>query len=637
MFDFDTKAAPSRVYAEEGIIGGLVTAATFAAVWLAVFGPGAGWTGFAILLGLPGADPAYAAYFDSLSPLGKWAAFMAGGGAVISVLVGFVGGYWILSDQPDSWHVEGLEYDPTPATFAPVLAKAEAGNFSEAQAAGTRPGLKVGGVELSRNRETGHFVVVGLPGSGKTTLLNSVLAQALRRRDRVLIHDPKGDYLDALSARGGLPSDSIVVLGPWDARARPWAIARDVAGPAAADQFAKACFPSDNAGPNQFFVNSARALLAGVIKHLQQTMGRRWTWAQLSGILLDGPEAILAAAHAGDPLTRTNVPDPTGNSARAVFGELASGTPWITAYARAFGPEAVPFAISDWLTNLTPDAPRVVVLNSDARYSDRAEQVFGAVLGVVADTVASPAMVEVSPDAQGYWLILDEFPQLGPTGQQAAQKIEEMGRSRGVRVVKAMQDASQLFARDGREKGMAQKSMQQTRIFLMSSVDGASEICRALGDREVKRIEFPLTSGQGSKRLVHEKTAVLRVDALTGLRVIKNGKTPGVEMIVQIGDTLGKLIQPFTTMPKGGGQLIPNARWDSVDETPALSIPSTIAAAPMTIAADKELDLEDALPFDLSTTEPADASDSAESIDADDSTESNDEADDRSDRRSLWD
>jgi len=637
MFDFDTKKAPSRVYAEEGIIGGLITGATFAAVWLAVFGPGGGWSAIAAGFGLPGADPAYAAYFAGLTSLDRWASMMAAAGTVVAAITGVIGGYWILSDQPDSWHVEGLEYDPVPTSFAPVLSKAEAENFSPAQTAGERPGLKIGGVELSRNRETGHFVVVGLPGSGKTTLLNSVLAQALRRRDRVLIHDPKGDYLDALSAPGGLPPEEIVVLGPWDARARPWAIARDVAGPAAADQFAKACFPSENAGPNQFFVNSARALLAGVIKHLQQTMGRRWSWANLSGILLEGPEAILEAAHAGDPLTLTNVPDPAGNGARAVFGELASGTPWIIAYARAFGPEAIPFAISDWLAKPTPVSPRVVVLNSDARYSGRAEQVFGAVLGVVADTVASPAMHEVSPDAAGYWMILDEFPQLGPTGQQAAQKIEEMGRSRGVRVVKAMQDASQLFARDGREKGMAQKSMQQTRVFLMSSVDGASEICRALGDREVKRIEFPLTSGQGSKRIVHEKTAVLRVDALTGLRVLKNRKTPGVEMVVQIGDQLGKLVQPFTKMPKGGGQLIPNDRWDAVDEN---TMPTLLPAAPLAgsaaQSADAELNLEDALPFDFSPaeTEPVDTSDST---DDDAPRDTNDDADDRSDRRNLWD
>ncbi|MCZ8063991.1 type IV secretion system DNA-binding domain-containing protein [Silanimonas sp.] len=630
MLELDTKKPPARVYAEEGIIGGLLTAAAAAIVSLSIFGPGGGWDAIAVTLGWP-ADPAYAAYFSTLSGVGKWMAVMAPVVAIVAGLGGFGLGYWCLSEQPDSWHVEGLEYQPDPADFTASLSKAERSNFSDAQVAGDRPGLRIGEVEISRNRETGHFVVVGLPGSGKTTLLNSVLAQALRRRDRVLIHDPKGDYLDTLSAPGGLAAEAIVVLGPWDARSRPWDIARDVAGPAAADQFAKACFPSENAGPNQFFVNSARALLAGIVKHLQQTRGRTWVWSDLSKILLDGPGAILAAAHAGDPLTRTNVPDTEGTGARAVFGELASGTPWITAYARAFAPEAVPFSVADWLTRPTPESPRAVVLNSDARYSGRAEQIFGAILGTAADTIASPAMAEVSPDALAYWMILDEFPQLGTTGQQAAQKIEEMGRSRGVRVVKAMQDASQLFARDGREKGMAQKSMQQTRVFLMSSVDGASDICRALGDREVKRIEFPLTSGQGSKRLVHEKTAVLRVDALTGLRVLKTGPRPGVELILQIGDALGKLVQPFTPMPKGGGQLIENPRWDAVTpftEPVAAELPPSSAQAvdtsPDTF---DEIDIPFALPAPPPAA-PAPIDESSSDDDGPDSTTT---------RRSLWD
>lgn len=633
MLDLDTKTPPARVYTEEGLIGALVTAAAGAAVALAVVGPGGGWDALAILLGWP-ADPAYAAYFQTLSRFGRTLEMMAPFTVLTFAAAGAWLGWAMLSTQPDFWHVGGMEYVEDPEAFAPALAKAERVNFSPAQSSGERPGLSIGGVELSRNRETGHFVVVGLPGSGKTTLLNSVLAQALRRRDRVMIHDPKGDYLDALTAPGGLPPEAVVVLGPWDARARPWDIARDVAGPAAADQFAKACFPSDNAGPNQFFVNSARALLAGVVKHLQQTKGRRWTWSDLAAVLLRGPEAILEAAHAGDPLTKTNVPDLSGNGPKAVFGELASGTPWITAYARAFAPNAVPFSMADWLTKPTPDAPRAVVMNSDARYSARAEQVFGAILGIVADTVASPSMHEVSPDAPAFWLILDEFPQLGPTGQQAAQKVEEMGRSRGVRVVKAMQDASQLFARDGREKGMAQKSMQQTRVFLMSSVDGAADICKALGDREVKRIEFPLTSGQGSKRLVHEKTAVLRVDALTGLRVLKTGPSPGVELIVNIGDQLGKLVQPFTPMPKGGGQLIENPRWDSNE--PSAPAPPLVPDGPaQAIEQEDEIDATD-LPYEsLESIKAPEASDSS----AEDTPGQNDDDSPASPpaRKSLWD
>lgn len=479
---------------------------------------------------------------------------------LVGFAFGFFAGGYLIGYQLESWHHAGLEFIDEPLAFRSRFAAAERKLFSDAQKNKAVAGLTLGGVELSRTREVGHFVVAGLPGSGKTTLIVGIIGQALRRGDRLIIHDPKGDYLDALAA-ARIP---LVVMGPWDSRARPWDIARDIAGPAAAEEFARACFPSENAGANQFFVNAARALLAGVIKDLQQNRPG-WGWGDLEAVLSAGPDAILAAAWRGDAVTRTTVSDTTSNGARAVFGELAAGVAWIATYARAFD-DAEPFSVAEWL--VTPGKEKVIVLNSDARFAGAAEKVFGALLGIAADTVASPAMREVSADAPGVWVLLDEFPQLGATGQAAALKIEEMGRSRGIRVVKAMQDQSQLFAKEGRDRGMSQKSMQQTRIFLAQSIEAAAEACRALGDREIRRVETPQISGAGSKKIVQEKSPVLRVEALTGLAVVKEGLSPGIEAVAQVGDLLGLIKIPFIKVPRGGGALIGNPLWDRPPPAP---------------------------------------------------------------------
>ncbi|WP_147653681.1 type IV secretion system DNA-binding domain-containing protein [Vulcaniibacterium gelatinicum] len=547
-----------RTYAEEGLIGALFGGAAGAAVALGVFGLGGGAEALLTALGRP-PRPEWAHWWAAASPLarigaaiGPWMAL--GCGLVGAVIVG-----WLLARQADEWHVRGLVYDPDPESFRSALAQAERTHFSAAQAAGTVTGLEIGGVELSRARETAHMLVVGLPGAGKTTLLYAIVSQALARGDRVLVHDPKGDFVAEFSA--GLPAERVALLGPWDARARPWDIAADVATPAAADQLARACFPREDAGANQFFVHAARELLAGLIRNLQQR-GAPWGWADLAALLSGGPEAIIVAAHVGNPLCRVQVPDAAHPGSRAVLAELATGAAWMPGYAGAFAPTAAPFSVRRWALGQSPE--RLVALNADARYSARAEQVFGGLLAALADAVASPAMPERAPDAPGIWLVVDELPQLSPAAQAALLRIEEMGRSRGVRVIKALQDPAQLRAQAGADKAEAVKSMQQTRVYLRLATAAAAAVCKDLGDREIERLEFPLTTGQGNKRIIRERAPVLRVDTLMGLQVLRD-RTPGVEMVVSIGDRLGRLIQPFPARPAVTAPAqVPNPRWDAV-------------------------------------------------------------------------
>ncbi|MBN8726423.1 MAG: type IV secretion system DNA-binding domain-containing protein [Xanthomonadales bacterium] len=117
-----------------------------------------------------------------------------------------------------------------PLAEAKALATGQAAQYSERQRKGKAPGIKIGGVELARTQETRHIVVVGTTGSGKTALLTGLIDQALARGDRLVLHDPKGDY----SAKYYTP-ESVVLLGPWDERSAMWDAASDIATPALAD------------------------------------------------------------------------------------------------------------------------------------------------------------------------------------------------------------------------------------------------------------------------------------------------------------------------------------------------------------------------------------------------------------------
>jgi len=549
------KWGENKIVFEEALIGSLISAAV-GALGLAALLPAGAIRAVAAVSGFI-SDP-NAAQWGRAHPF----LLMVSGAAILSAaVVGFVVGFRLLGWQKQEWHYAGMRFLVGDAMRKALQAR-ERTLFSNAQKLRTVRGLTLGDVELSRTREVGHFSVSGLPGAGKTVLLSAAARQVLERGDRLLIHDPKGDFLDWLW------TPEVVVLGPWDARAVPWDITTDINTPERALSFASAIFSQTDAGANQYFVDAAREVFAAVVKHLQRTPPSAWSWEHLAEILQSGAHRLVGTAHAGDPVTRTLIPDPNNKTVQSILSEIVRSTAWIPAYSAAFDDQqrAKAFSFTGWLTGQSP--VRVVVLNNDARYATRAEQLFSSMLNSAASIISSPQMPERSADAEGLWVIADEYPQLGPQGQKAIRVIEEMGRSRGVRVMKAVQDESQLFAAVGREKGEALRSVQQTRVYLKQATGSAAELSQRLGQREIMRVEFPHIVGGGNKRVIKDRQPVIRVDQLTGLRIFKEGPVPGVAMIVHADDLIGSLLVPFQVSADRRGALIANVRWDAVANVP---------------------------------------------------------------------
>ena len=548
---------------EEAVIGALTCAAVGLALGSVLLPEGAAYA-YAARLGLVD-DPAAYAWWAAH----RYSVTIAATLWLMGGLLGGIAGFFALLKQPTEWHSSGMEYHRDPEDGRRIMSRNERALMSHDQRDGIIGGITIGGVQLSRTREVGHISLVGLPGAGKTVLANAIVAQLRDRGDRAIVHDPKGDFT------AWLWGPDVVLLGPWDARARWWDIARDIDTPELATNFAGAMFPGDG-GPNQFFADAAREALAGLIK-LYMREATPWSWDTLAGDLAQGPEHIIACAHAGDPQTKILLPADASDSkmAQGVMAELSRATSWITSYAAAFNfqrdefgelDKSQAFAIRAWLAGDDHGEIQTVILNNDKNYEVRSQQIFGAIIAAAANHVNSSAMPEVSADAEGLWVVLDEYPQLGAGVARYTQQIEEMGRSRGVRVVKCVQDKSQLFAAVGRDKGEAQRSVQQTRIYAKMATGTASELVQRLGSRDIIRVEFPQAVGAGNKRATTVQAPVIRVDDLTGLRIRKSpedfasGKA-GVELVAHTDDVLVRLLQPFPEIKEHAEKVIVSERW----------------------------------------------------------------------------
>ncbi|WP_297920250.1 type IV secretion system DNA-binding domain-containing protein [Metallibacterium sp.] len=520
-------------------------------------------------------------------------------------LAGAVGGGWYFGRQESEQHMRGARLYRDPEEAADVLAGIESARMSEAQRKDQVRGIVIGGVELSRRRETEHAVMTGLPGGGKTVgVIFPVLDQVLARGDRVIAHDSKGDITAAR-----FDADTSVLLGPWDERAAIWDAGADFFSPALVDEFAASVCGADpkTAGQNLSFHIGAALLLRGLIK-ARMTAGESWTWTTLADDLALMPRDLIQRAAKGDALVSKACPtafsaDPNaelGRGEQAMLSILSTSAAFIMQFAavqRAQGSGARLFSLRRWLLGEADTQTSLVILNNNAQYAKVAKAIFGAMLTVISALASSASMPEKSADAAGLWLILDEARQLGPAGLEAANTVAEVGRSRGVRVLLGLQDAEQLAAEVGRDVAAPMLSMQGLRLYLRAAPGAAENLVRTVGEREIQRIQSTAQAGavQG-KTATYDRVPVCNPADFCGLGVRADGEYLDVELIAQADDVLCRLVQrvdPRNYRPRCPA-LMPSQAW-SHGALIALQ-PQHDAAAEPVLAPERDADTETPAP-----------------------------------------
>ena len=472
----------------------------------------------------------------------------------VSALSGGAAGAWYASRQEAEHHVRGVRYEADTAKAIALLDAQERDKMSDRQhpakqakdaAAPRVQGLVIGGVELSRSRETEHVVVSGLPGAGKTVLLKAIIDQVRERGDRLLIHDPKNDLLAMY-----YDASNTVLLGLWDERSHLWDIGADIDSPALAKEFAKTvCGVASANGESKFFDEAAAGVLAGILLSFTRN-GERLTWAALGAILSRTPAGFVSEAAIGDPRVAGDfafllsplsggVPN---KQEQSVLSTLKNATDWLLQVAAVDTEGKRMFSMRGWLTGKAHSDVRTVILNNNAMYKAAGGAIFGSVLAVMAETVNSALMPEVSADDPGIWMVLDEFPQLGAGSIVHIQNIAELGRSRGVREVLALQEESQITALLGRDKAEPVLKVQRTRVYMAAEANFAAEVAQRIGKRDILLIETTAQNGalQG-KTMRADSRDVLNPSDLLGLKVTPDGPL----LLLHIGDVIGQLVQPF--------------------------------------------------------------------------------------------
>ena len=515
------------------------------------------------IAGTAAASPALSGLALSLHQAGI-ADMLRMGFGMASMGAGAIGGAWLAATQSSIDHMRGVEFLSAPARARRALQARERQLMSPAQRKGEVRGLRIGGVELARKREVGHIYLVGLPGAGKTVTLSAIISQARERGDRLLFLDTKGDYTAKLWTENGA-----ALLGPWDDRGAIWDVSADMDSPARAQEFARLVVGEGGAkGENAFFYDTAQRLFAGLVLNLSHG----WTWRDLYGSLIGDPVNLVRLAASKDPQVPLAMPSffidgEVSPGEKNVLSTLVQRTGWIAQMAAVDTPSRPRISIRAWLQG---HGPRLLILNNNSDFKKVVEPLFGTMLSVSASVIASADMPEITADEPGIWVILDEFPQIGNASLEPIQTIEELGRSRGVRVVKALQDESQLTALVGREKAAPIISMQSTKVYCRTADATAEAVSKRIGEREIRRYQSTADGGAlPGKSAMPDRQQVLNPSDLLGLQETRDG----VEMLVHIEDTIGKTVQQFgPNTPSIAEAFVESAAWR---DGPQFSLPES--------------------------------------------------------------
>ncbi|MCA8905803.1 MAG: DUF853 family protein [Hyphomonas sp.] len=419
-------------------------------------------------------------------------------------------------------------------------------------------------IAMSRDRESRHFLISGSVGSGKTQTIQHMILEAMSWGDRMLILDTKGDMTERLPG-------AVTLVAPQDSRSAVWDIAADCTTKQDARELAARFIPKSS---DPMWSEAARELLVACIVSLQRERGAAWTWSDLHARALLGAADLKDLALAHHPAAAQMIGDPETRTAMSILTTFKAHIHVLEAMAEAWGPgDRQKFSVANWLKD--PLAIEPVILQRDGRYPQLTNAWIGGLVSLLSSHVCSPALGESAE--RRIWLFLDEFPQLEAMDDLAS--LLDLGRSKGVCVVLAAQDTSQIRIRYGRDRTNAWLSMIGTHIIgRMNPGEGAEDISRAIGMQEIEREVRSRTHSAGNSAVNVSTERSLRpvmTPSELSSRLGRKGRTVRM-LVLGFGEDVCEIDLPITVLSPQRPANVP-AAWTlpgSSSAVPASSTPT---------------------------------------------------------------
>ena len=424
--------------------------------------------------------------------------------------------------------------------------------FEKRKLGGIHHPYTLAGIPYPWRSEQSHTMLVGTTGTGKTTQMRAMIKQMRKRRDRAIVFDLTGAYVEAF-----YNPETDTILNPMDQRCPSWSIFHDCKNHADFNSAAAALIPIDGGTSDTFWQLAARTLFVEACIKLQER-GLTTNRALAENLMLADLKSIhkMLEGTMADPLTAPDV-------ARMAISILAVVN--TNAQALRLLPEDnEPFSITDWVEHI--DNPGGILFITSTHNELTLNR---ALLTLWMNTAVHKLMRMPRTRDLRTWFFFDEVHALHrlPAIEDGLQTARGFGGA-FVLGIHSFAKLSETYGEDG-AKNLA--SLARTKLILATADRETAEHCSDyIGQREVRMMDEAYSYGYSNIRDAstitprHETQPlvipddIMKLPSLRGFLVFPEGfdaarvKLEYVDYpVVAPGYILRENVKPISFAPKG--------------------------------------------------------------------------------------
>lgn len=355
-------------------------------------------------------------------------------------------------------------------------------SLEDRKAAGIHHVYSMAGIPFPWRTEQSHTMMIGSTGTGKTTQMRALIAQMRVRRDRAVVFDLTGAYVEAF-----YNPETDIILNPMDERCPSWSVFGEAKNHADFTGIAAALLPADGGGAEPFWMLAARTLFVeSCIKLIKE--GQATNQALASRLMMADLKAVhkMLENTVADPLTAPEAAK-MAESIRAVFNTNAQ--------ALRFLPEGkAPFSICDWIRS--DDKPGSILFIT----SSHNELVLNRALLSLWMNLAVHTLMRL-PRTRDLrtWFFYDEVHALHRL--PAIEDGLQTARGFGGAFVLGIHSFAKLSETYGKEGAQNLASLARTKLILAAADRDTAEHCSDyIGHREVRMMDEAYSYGYSNIR-----------------------------------------------------------------------------------------------------------------------------------------
>jgi hypothetical protein len=358
--------------------------------------------------------------------------------------------------------------------------------------------VTIGDLPMPIHLENRGLLICGSIGTGKSVAIESLIASAIRRRDKLVITDPDGTLLSKFY----FPGD--IVLNPFDQRSVGWTIFNEIRSLHDFDRIAKSVIPPALAAEDEQWCEFARNILADTMRKLVEQDNPSVDTLVDMLIRDDGDVIRTFLAHT----------DSTGYFRDNAERATASVQFLMTKYVRPLRYMSQgEFSLYQWVHD--PNAGNLFM-----PWREDMRTALKPLVATWVDMICSTILSFEPHTGKRLWMFLDELQSLGKL--ESFVPAATKGRRYGLRIVAGLQDWAQLDHDYGRDSAKILLGCFRNYLLLGASsalnADKASEI---IGDHEVERLRLTtnanMRGGGRSRNVSHEKERVVLDSEISNL------------------------------------------------------------------------------------------------------------------------